>query len=154
MERTMTEAAMDAMAEAVLNPEFQAALDSFEPSLDQIEVVDLLATENMDDPEFAALVDEVEAEADTVVAPVPVPVSDSPSPSIKISPFALLLNPTPAFEAAKRLEALNLPRRVVFLFGKKGITSNPEISRLDQDMDLEADDELEDEEAEEASVQQ
>jgi len=57
-------------------------------------------------------------------------------PGVALNPFALLVNPEPAQAAASRAEALDLPRHALYLFGKKGITSSPEISRLDQDMDL------------------
>jgi hypothetical protein len=162
MEKAINQGAIEAMAEAVLNPEFQAALDSFEPELDALsdeydpiaeseesaESAQSADEEDFEDPEFAALAAEVEAEAADVVVPEQRPVIDAGSADaaeMKISPFALLVNPAPAYAAAKRLETLGLPRRVVFLFGKKGVTTNPEISRLDQDMDLEADDDLEDE---------
>ena len=162
MERALNEAAREAMAEAVLNPEFQAALDAFEPAyeasidpaveLDADQVIDLLDTgDGFDDPEFAAMAAEVEASAENVIAPEHRPVPDAPVTEMKISPFALLVNPGLAIAAAKHLDSLTLPRRVVFLFGKKGVTSNPEISRLDQDMDLEADEDLE-EDSEEATV--
>jgi hypothetical protein len=162
MEHAINQAAIDAMAEAVLNPEFQAALDAFEPSLQTpAETEDVPATDSLDfsdsfdDPEFAALAKEVEAEATTEVVPEfrLVAEPDAADLGMKISPFALLVNPAPAIAAAKHLESLALPRRVVFLFGKKGVTNNPEISRLDQDMDLEAEDELE-EETEEAEITQ
>ena len=178
MERSMTEAVMDTMADRILNPEFHAAMDAgFEPSIHEDsereavehgviehepfepDAVEQADAEALDDPEFAAMVSmmsmmsaaEAEAEAD-VALPRALAAPEGESAGFKVSPFALLVNPRPVIAAAKHLESLGLPRRVVFLFGKKGVTSNPEISRLDQDMDLEDADEDLEEEAPEAQV--
>jgi hypothetical protein len=68
-------------------------------------------------------------------------------PGVTTTPFALLVEPERAQAAARRIQELDLPRRALYLFGKKGITSSPEISRLDHDVEL--DPESEDEEEEE-----
>src|SRR4051812_2409514 len=133
MERAI-QGAREAMSEAVLNPEFQAALDEYEPFVEPSEAVEqrvelqdaaLVLDQEHDDEaidlDFSALVDEEEGEASTETAPPPRRDADSEAVAQPvINPFALLVNPAAAYAAAKRLESAGLPRRTLFLFGKKG----------------------------------
>lgn len=57
------------------------------------------------------------------------------------SPFTLLADPARVQAAARRTGQLALPRRAVYLFSRKGSTSDPDISRLDDEVDLEEEDE-------------
>src|SRR3954469_25023291 len=148
----------EAMHEALLNPEFQAALDDFDPVVEPVEqpveIQDVELREAAPEPaeegelidlDFASLVDEVEAEGAGQIVPAPRPdAGEGMQAAPVINPFALLVNPATAYAAAKRLESVGLPRRTLFLFGKKGPAAG-EASRFDAEDD--ADDEQEMEEA-------
>jgi hypothetical protein len=157
MEKATIPSVKSVVPQAVLNPAFQAALDTsldYEPLLHHPALEDVLDADPLEageelDEEFAALAREVEATgiaaAPSASATAHAVVEDTHATASKISPFALLVGPAPVLAAARHLESLALSRRSVFLFGRKGPAdaSRPDAEQ-DEDLDLEEDENRQD----------